>query len=93
MSQEQNKSSPTLVEVFTNLSRAIARPAVTIIFAAVIAQVVVQGINPPQWFLALASACILWWFGDRTVQHIKTKTPIASGTKTPTESGEKKEQS
>jgi len=58
MPEEQNKSSPTLVEVFTNFFRAATRPAVTIIFAAVI---------------ALGSACILWWFGDRTVQHIKEK--------------------
>jgi hypothetical protein len=73
MAQDQNKTSPTLVEVFTNFFRAATRPAVTIIFAAVIAQVVVQGIDAPQWFLGLATACILWWFGDRTVQHIKEK--------------------
>ena len=73
MSEEQNKASPTLVEVFTTFFRAVTRPAVTIIFAAVIAQVVIEGIAAPQWFLALASACILWWFGDRTVQHIKDK--------------------
>ena len=73
MAEQQNKSRPTLVEVFTNFFRAITRPVVTIIFAAVIAQVVIQGIDAPQWFLALASACILWWFGDRTVQHIKEK--------------------
>jgi len=52
--------------------RAIARPAISIIFAAVIAQIVIEGITAPEWFLALASGCILWWFGDRTVQHIKT---------------------
>jgi hypothetical protein len=71
MSEEQNKASPALVEVFTTFFRAATRPAVTIIFAAVIAQVVIEGITAPQWFLALASACILWWFGDRAVQHIK----------------------
>jgi len=54
-----------------DIIRAIARPAVTIIFAAVIAQVVVEGNAAPQWFLGLASGCILWWFGDRTVQHVK----------------------
>jgi len=79
MSEQQNKSSPTLVEVFTNFFRAVTRPAVTIIFAAVIAQVVIDGIDAPQWFLALASGCILWWFGDRTVQHIRTKTPMQPG--------------
>ena len=73
MAQEQNKSSPTLVEVITDLFRAATRPAVTIIFAAVIAQVVVDRIDAPQWFLGLAATCILWWFGDRTVQHIKEK--------------------
>jgi len=66
-----NSTNPNLAEVFTNLFRAVARPAVTIIFAAVIAQVVIEGIAVPEWFLALASACILWWFGDRTVQHIQ----------------------
>jgi len=73
MSEEQNKTNPNLVTVFCNFFRAATRPAVTIIFAAVIAQVVVQEIDAPQWFLALASGCILWWFGDRTVQHIKEK--------------------
>jgi hypothetical protein len=73
MSEENNKAKPTLVGVFTELFRAVTRPAVTIIFAAVIAQVVIDRIAVPQWFLGLASACILWWFGDRTVQHIKEK--------------------
>jgi hypothetical protein len=75
MSQQQNKPSPNtnppLVEVFTTFFRAITRPVVTVIFAAVIAQAVIEGIDPPQWFLALATGCILWWFGDRTAQHIK----------------------
>jgi len=73
MPEGQNKANPDLVTVFCNFFRAATRPAITIIFAAVIAQVVTQGITPPQWFIALASACILWWFGDRTVQHIKEK--------------------
>jgi threonine/homoserine/homoserine lactone efflux protein len=81
MPEEQNPdkigTNPTPmqsgVEVFTNFFRAATRPAVTVIFAAVIAQVVVEGVDAPQWFLALATACILWWFGDRTVQHIKEK--------------------
>jgi len=79
MSEEHNKGKPTLLDVFTELFRAITRPAVTVIFAAVIAQVVIEGIAAPQWFLALASACILWWFGDRTVQHIKEKKEQANG--------------
>ena len=65
-----NPRNPTLVEVFTELFRAIARPAVTIIFAAVIAQVVIEGIDIPQWFLGLAIPCITWWFAERTVTHI-----------------------
>jgi len=55
------------------VARAATRPIVTVIFAGVIAQVVIEGTTAPQWFLGLASACILWWFGDRTVQHIKDK--------------------
>jgi hypothetical protein len=51
--------------------RAVARPAITIIFAAVIAQVVIQGIAVPDWFLALAIPCITWWFAERTITHIK----------------------
>ena len=54
--------------------RKATRPIVTIIFAATIAQVVVEKIDPPEWFLALAIPCILWWFGERTVTHIKAKT-------------------
>ena len=73
MPEEQNKANPTLVEVFTNFFRAATRPVVTVIFAAVIAQVVIDRIDAPQWFLVLASGCILWWFGDRTAQHIKEK--------------------
>jgi len=51
--------------------RAIARPAISVIFAAVIAQIVVEGIAAPEWFLALAIPCILWYFGERAVTHIK----------------------
>ena len=73
MPEEQNKANPYLVTVFCDFFRAATRPVVTVIFAAVIAQVVVDRIDTPQWFIALASACILWWFGDRTVQHIRDK--------------------
>ena len=73
MAGGNNKANPTPVEVFTAFFRAVTRPAVTIIFASVIAQVVIDGIDAPQWFLALSSVCILWWFGDRTVQHIKER--------------------
>jgi hypothetical protein len=73
MAEQQNKSSPTLVEVFTEMFRAVARPAVTIIFAAVIAQAVIEGRSVPEWFLALAIPIISWWFAERTVGHIKGK--------------------
>lgn len=55
----------------TELFRGAARPIVTIIFAATIAQVVVEGIETPEWFIVLASTVILWWFGDRTVRRIR----------------------
>jgi hypothetical protein len=58
-----------IVEIF----RGAARPIVTVIFAAVIAQLVVEKITAPQWFIGLAIPCILWWFGERTVAHIKEK--------------------
>lgn len=58
-----------IVEIF----RGAARPVVTVIFATVIAQIVVENITAPQWFIGLAIPCILWWFGERTVAHIKEK--------------------
>ena len=73
MPEGQSKTNPDLMTVFCNFFRAATRPIVTIIFAAVIAQVVIDRIDAPQWFLGLAATCILWWFGDRTVQHIKDK--------------------
>jgi hypothetical protein len=71
--QNEKPKAPELLQVFTEMFRAVARPAVTIIFAAVIAQAVLQGIEVPQWFLALAIPCITWWFAERTVTHIKGK--------------------
>jgi hypothetical protein len=66
-----NSTNPTnLLTVFTEMLRAVARPVVTIIFTAVIAQVVIERIDVPQWFLALAIPCITWWFAERTVTHI-----------------------
>ncbi|GAH78438.1 unnamed protein product, partial [marine sediment metagenome] len=51
-----------IAEVF----KSVTRPAVTVIFAATIAQVVTQRIDAPEWFLGLAIPIILWWFGERT---------------------------
>ena len=58
----------TVVEVI----RAIARPAISVIFAAVIAQLVIEGITAPEWFLALAIPCITWWFAERAITHAKS---------------------
>ena len=44
-----------------------------IIFACVIAQVVIEGIDVPQWFLGLAIPCITWWFAERTLTHISER--------------------
>jgi len=54
--------------------RKATRPVVTIIFAAVLAQVVVEEIDAPQWFLGLAIPVILWWFGERTVARAKERS-------------------
>ncbi len=52
------------------VARAVTRPIITIIFTGVIAQVVIEGITPPDWFIyGIAMPCILSWFGDRTIQH------------------------
>ena len=61
-----------------DIFRKATRPIVTVIFAATIAQVVVDKIDAPQWFLGLAIPCILWWFGERTITHIKEKTSSPS---------------
>ena len=53
--------------------RKATRPIVTVIFAAVIAQVVVEQIPVPDLVWALLSGVILWWFGDRTVRRTKEK--------------------
>ncbi|MCD6599710.1 MAG: hypothetical protein J7L19_03975 [Dehalococcoidia bacterium] len=51
--------------------RKATRPVVTIIFASTIAQVVVDKIDAPQWFIALAGTVVVFWFGEMTVNHIK----------------------
>jgi len=75
MAQQQNPSNgrtnPDLVTVFCNFFRAATRPAVTIIFAAVIAQVVIEGIDAPEWFIGLALSVIGFWFIDRGVHRWK----------------------
>lgn len=75
MAQQQNPSNgrtnPDLVTVFCNFFRAATRPAVTIIFAAVIAQVIIEGIDAPEWFIGLALSVIGFWFIDRGVHRWK----------------------
>ena len=66
----------TMENWFAEAFRAITRPAVTIIFAAVIAQVVIEGIEAPAWFLSLAIPCIVWWFGERTIMHKKERDNV-----------------
>ena len=68
-----NKDNFDFWFLISNLFRAVARPIVTVIFAATIAQVVTRGIDAPDWFLGLAIPVILWWFGERTVKGIKEK--------------------
>jgi hypothetical protein len=71
MAGEQKPTKSELLSVFCELLRSVTRPAVTIIFAAVIAQVVIDRIDAPEWFLGLPIPCITWWFAERTVTHIK----------------------
>lgn len=69
-----NDEKLSFSQVFSELVRAATRPAVTIIFAAVIADGVVCGRDLPTWFLGLAIPTITWWFAERTVTHaIQTK--------------------
>jgi len=60
-----------MINPVAEIIRAIARPAISVIFAAVIAQVIIEGIAVPEWFLALAIPCITWWFAERTITHLK----------------------
>lgn len=53
------------------VARAVTRPIVTIIFAAVIADCVVNQIDPPTWFLSLSMSVIGFWFVDRGVHRWK----------------------
>ena len=50
-------------------ARALVRPIVTVLFAGVIAAVVIDHIDAPAWFLGLALPCITWWFGERALLH------------------------
>jgi len=73
MNSTNSTNSRNSMNSIADIFRKATRPIVTVIFAAVIAQVVVQRIDAPQWFIGLAIPIVLWWFGERTVQHIKEK--------------------
>jgi hypothetical protein len=60
---------PSPITLFSELFRAIVRPVVTILFAAVIAHAVTTGISLPEWFLALAIPLITFWFCERAYTH------------------------
>jgi hypothetical protein len=66
---EQKSTKKDTIDAYSNLSRAIVRPVVTILFAAVIAHAVTTGISLPEWFLALAIPLITFWFGERAYTH------------------------
>jgi hypothetical protein len=66
---ERKPTKKDTIDAYSNLPRAIVRPVVTIMFAAVIAHAVTTGISLPEWFLALAIPLITWWFAERTVTH------------------------
>ena len=55
----------------TEFIRSITRPIISIIFAAVIAQVITQQIPISEWQWAVLVIPILWWFGDRTYHRVK----------------------
>jgi len=67
----EGKDKRGVFELYTELLRSLTRPIVTIIFAAVIAQIVVEEIPAPDWIIGLLSAPILYWFGDRTFEKLK----------------------
>jgi len=54
-----------------DLFRAITRPIVTILFAFALVWIVIEGLDAPQWFLALAGSEITEWCGERIVKHVK----------------------
>lgn len=65
---------PRLVGGIMNVGdifRKATRPIVTVIFACVIAQVVVDKIDAPGWFIGLAGTVIVFWFGERAGLRIK----------------------
>lgn len=64
------------MEMLATTIRAATRPIVTIIFAAVIAQVVVQKIDAPEWFIGMALTVIGWWFVQKTIERAKENKDV-----------------
>ncbi len=60
-------------EQIGEIFRRVTRPIISIIFAAVIAQVVVDGIDAPGWFIAMAGVVIIEWWGERVITKVKEK--------------------
>lgn len=60
----------------SNFIRTLPRPAITIIFAAVIADCVASGRTLPTWFLSMAAPIIGWWFVERAVMHKKERDDV-----------------
>jgi len=73
MSEQDTKAKQDGRDIIPDFFRAATRPAVTVIFAAVIAQVVVERIDAPDWFLIMANVVILEWWGERAITRIKGK--------------------
>lgn len=53
--------------------KAITRPAISIIFAVILAYAAIKCIQLPTWFLSMAIPCIAFWFGERAITHAKEK--------------------
>ena len=51
--------------------KAIARPAISILFAVALVVMVIMGNPVPEWFLGLAIPIISWWFVERAVTHVQ----------------------
>ena len=56
-----------------DIFRKATRPIVTIIFVAVIAQIVTQRIDAPDWFLIMANVVIIEWWAERIVTRARGK--------------------
>ena len=46
--------------------KGLVRPLVTVVFAVTICTSVFLGLNLPDWFVAMASSTITFWYVQRT---------------------------